>query len=122
MRLCADTASISRYRLGVVRNPDFIDSDVDPDDRSMTPKEAAFLLVGVSLLVAAIIKQGTSALKVALFSGQLGWSISVLAGACIALVVVVGVVRPRGLFGKAFPLLGGVVLTGCIASLFLASA
>jgi hypothetical protein len=106
----------------VVRDQDFVDSDFDPDDRSMTPKEAAFLLVGVSLLVAAIIKQGASALKVALFSGQLGLSFSVLAGACIALVIVVGVVRPRGLFGKVFPLLGGVVLTGCVASVFLASA
>jgi hypothetical protein len=122
MRLCADAPSVSRYGLGVARDPDFVDSDFDPDDRSMTPKEAAFLLVGVSLLVAAIIKQGASALKVALFSGQLGLSISVLAGACIALVVVVGVVRPRGLFGKVFPLLGGVVLTGCVASLVLASA
>lgn len=122
MRLWADPKRVSRYGLGVIRDPDFIDSDFDPDDRSMTPKEAAFLLAGVSLLVAAIVKQGASALKAFLFAGQLGLSISVLVGACIALVVVVAVVRPRGLFGKVFPLLGGVVLTGCIASLFLAAA
>jgi hypothetical protein len=120
--LCADAAGVPRYGLGVIRDPDFIDSDLDPDDRSMTPKEAAFLLAGVSLLVAAVIKQGASALQAVLVAGQLGLSISVLVGACIALIVVVGVVRPRGLFGKVFPLLGGVVLTGCIASLFLASA
>lgn len=88
----------------------------------MTPKEAAFLLAGVGLLVAAIVRQGASAVRATLFAGQLGLSLSVLVGACVALVVVVGVVRPRGLFGKAFPLLGGIVLTGCIASLFLASA
>ena len=121
MRLSADVAKISRYGLGVVRDRDVFD-DVDPDDRSMTPKEAAFLLVGVSLLVAAVIKQGASALKLALFAGQLGLSMSVLLGACIALIVVVGVVRPRGLFGKLFPLMGGVVLTGCVASLLVASA
>lgn len=122
MRMPADVPGVPRYGLGVIRDPDFIDSDVDPDDRSMTPKEAAFLLAGVSLLVAAVIKQGASALRMALFAGQLGLSISVLVGACVALVVVVGVVRPRGLFGKAFPVLGGIVLTGCIASLFLAAA
>ena len=122
MRLPADAAGVLRYGLGVIRDSDFVDSNVDPDDRSMTPKEAAFLLAGVSLLVAAVIKQGASAVRVTLFAGQLGLSLSVLVGACVALIVVVGVVRPRGLFGKAFPLLGGVVLIGCIASLFLAAA